>query len=180
MTKRNIILALALACAVALAAPGLDAKKHGKRGQGSRDGGSFITKSEIAALEKSGHLVPQGPDSWKTRGGVVLKGRDPDGRNRLEHVMRHTRDIPSRPRHSVFSVSKAQVIELMDEAWAKIKSGSLKAEERGGRSAYVYRAGRDIGYAGGRDGAQRGRRPLKAVKIVVKTGTPEVVTFFPR
>jgi hypothetical protein len=141
---------------------------------------SHITRSEISGLEKSGHLVQTGNNAWKTRGGVILKGKDPSGLTRLEHVMKHTEDAPRRPKHGVFDLGKAEVIELMDEVWSKIKSGELKGGgERGGKTVYTYRTGRPIGYLGGREGKRKGNPKLKSVRMVIKNGTSEVVTFFP-
>jgi hypothetical protein len=141
---------------------------------------AHITKSEISGLEKSGHLVQAGSNAWKTRGGVILKGKDPSGLTRLEHVMKHTEDAPRRPKHGVFELSKTEVIDLMDEVWSKIKSGELKGGgERGGKTVYTYRAGRPIGYLGGREGKRKGYPKLKSVRMVLKNGTSEVVTFFP-
>lgn len=139
----------------------------------------YITKAEIADLERSGHIVPAGTDAWRTRGGLILKGRDPDGLTRLEHIMRHTRDIPNRKKHSVFLADKKGVIELLDFVWEKIRSGKLKGKEGGGRVVYTWRGGKAYGYPGGREGKGSGDRELSALRLVLKKDTPEVVTFFP-
>ncbi|MCU0847441.1 MAG: hypothetical protein MUD12_06095 [Spirochaetes bacterium] len=139
----------------------------------------FISGDEIASLEKSGRLIKTGGDSWKTRGGLVIKGRDPKGITRLEHIMRHSVNIEKRKKHGVFSIGKPEIIDLMDRTWSEIKSGGINGSSRGGRTAYTYKTGKIIGYMGGRAGKGGGRQTLKSVRIVVKDGTPEVVTFFP-
>lgn len=141
---------------------------------------SFISDREIAALEKSGHIVKISQDTWKTRGGLLIAGTDPDKMTRLEHIMKHTIDMPQRPVHGVFIINKAQVIELLDETWVRIQSGALKGDERSGKVAYRYDTGRVIGYMGGKKG-RRGHNPrLRQVLIVVKKNRSEVVTFFPQ
>ncbi len=139
----------------------------------------FISGDEIASLEKSGRLIKTGLDSWKTRGGLVIKGRDPAGITRLEHIMRHSVNIEKRKKHGVFSIGKPEIIDLMDRTWTEIKSGRINGNSRGGRTAYTYRTGAVVGYMGGRAGKGGGRQNLKSVRIVIKDGTPEVVTFFP-
>lgn len=162
-----------LFCITVLLAGGLEAR-HSKR-----DGRVAINGQEIQALERSGHIIPAGVDSWKTRAGLIIAGRDPDGRTRLEHIMRHAADSPGRPKHGVFSLSKAGVIELMDEAWGLIKSGKAGARERGGKVAYTVRFGKAVGYCGGREGRSRGYPKLSAARLVINKGTSRVVTFFP-
>ncbi|HPL15182.1 MAG TPA: hypothetical protein PL180_00700 [Spirochaetota bacterium] len=145
----------------------------------SRDHATFISIREIRDLEQKGLLVPAGKDAWKTKSGLLIAGRDPDGRTRLDHIMRHASDIPGRPKHGVFSVTKAGVIDLMDEAWKKIKAGAVPEKERGGKIAYTVGMGRPIGYLGGRKGRERGNPKLASVRMVIKKGTTAVVTFFP-
>jgi hypothetical protein len=162
-----------LLCIVVLLAGGIEAR-HAKR-----DGRVAINGQEIQALERSGHIIPAGPDSWKTGAGLIIAGRDPDGRTRLEHIMRHAADSPGRPKHGVFSLTKAGVIELMDEAWRLVNSGKAEARERGGKVAYTVRFGKAVGYLGGREGRSRGYPKLSAVRLVIYKGMPRVVTFFP-
>ncbi len=140
---------------------------------------AYITRQEISVLEKSGHLIPTGKDGWKTRGGLAIRGRDPKGITRLEHIMRHTADIPKRKTHGVFTLSKEKIMELLDETWQKIRSGELRGQERGGRVAYTYKTGKEIGYLGGRQGKERGHPKIYSVRIVLVKSTPEVITFFP-
>jgi hypothetical protein len=137
-----------------------------------------ISKDEIASLEKSGHLASVGKNSWKTRGGLFLKGKDPDGKTRLEHIMRHSSDSPSRPKHGVFSISKAEIIELLDETWSKTAGDLKNGPERGGKTVFTYDTGRDIGYLGGREGMNKNHPKLRSVRLVVNN-KKEVITFFP-
>ena len=140
---------------------------------------NLLPPNEIKSLEKSGHLIPAGKDTWKTPKGLILKGRDPKGQTRLEHIMRHTRDMPRRKKHGVFSVSRAEVINLMDQTWLAVKSGRLRGKARGGNVAYTYRLRKEVGYLGGQEGARKGHPKLNAVRMVLREGTSEVITFFP-
>jgi hypothetical protein len=139
---------------------------------------AFISSKEINALEKSGHLIPAGDYSWKTRDGLMIRGRDTKGLSRLEHIMRHASDLPRRNKHGVFSISKEKIIELMDETWNKIRSKQLHGLERGGRIAYTYNTKKTIGYLGGKKGKERGHPEISSVRMVLKKGTSEVITFF--
>ena len=141
-------------------------------------GDSYITKEEILSLERSGHITSLGKNSWKTRGGLFLKGKDPDGKNRLEHIMRHSSDSPSRPKHGVFSISKAEIIELLDETWRQTAGNQKKASERGGKTVFEYDTGREVGYLGGREGLNKKHPKLKSVRLVINN-KKEVITFFP-
>ncbi|MBN1498339.1 MAG: hypothetical protein JXA07_16320 [Spirochaetes bacterium] len=143
------------------------------------DGAAYITAVEVRALVGSGHLVPAGRDAWRTRGGLLIAGRDPDGRTRLVHIMRHMQDEPGRPKHGVFSLAKAGVIELMDEAWKEVVAGNADSRERAGRVAYTVRFRKKVGFLGGRVGRTRGYPALRSARLVVIKGTNRVITFFP-
>ena len=168
MFKFRIILSLLIALSSTLL---LDARIKDR-------GDSYITKEEIASLEKSGHITPLGKNSWKTRGGLFLKGKDPDGKNRLEHIMRHSTDSPSRPKHGVFSLTKAEIIDLLDETWSQTAGNPKRGPERGGKTVFTYDTGRDIGYLGGREGLNKKYPKLKSVRLVINN-KKEVITFFP-
>ena len=161
-------------CIVAFISGSHDARRK------SRDNTVYITGQEIRDLERTGLLIAAGKDQWKTRGGLLIAGRDPDGRTRLEHIMRHASDNPRRPKHGVFSLAKTGVIELLDEAWIKIKSGRVTGKERGGKIAYTVRMDRPVGYLGGREGRERGHPKLNSVRLVIQKDTNTVITFFPQ
>jgi len=143
------------------------------------NGAAHITAAETRALVDSGHLVPAGRNAWRTRGGLLVAGRDQDGRTRLAHIMRHAQDEPGRQQHGVFSLPKAGVIELMDEAWKEVGAGNADSRERGGRVAYTVRFRKKVGFLGGRVGRTRGYPALRAARLVVIKGTNRVITFFP-
>lgn len=172
--KRIISILTIVLCVAAVLSGNLDARRK------SRDNTVYITSQEVRDLERSGLLTVAGKDRWKTRGGLLIAGRDPDGRTRLDHIMRHATDNPRRPKHGVFSLAKAGVIELLDEAWVKIRSGRVTGKERGGKVAYTVRMDRPVGYLGGREGRERNHPKLYSVRLVVQKDTGTVITFFPQ
>ena len=142
--------------------------------------GNYISGKDIRDLEASGHLTSTGKQEWKTKGGLVIRGKDPDGLSRLEHIMRHTRNLEDRKIHGVFTISRAEVIELMDLVWTRARSGSLKGNSRGGNIAYTYTSGKSIGYMGGREGKSKNHPRLTGVRLVVREKSSQVITFFPQ
>ena len=103
-------------------------------------------------------------------------------KSRIEHVMRHSHDIPDRQdsdRHGVFDAdSEDDVFRLIDEAYKKIKSNSRDVSKRPGdpraeyvKDAYTVDMKRRIGYLGGKRGKRSGNPPLTKIKLVVGRGT---------
>ena len=138
-----------------------------------------FSSPEIRNLEKQGLIIRERPDTWKTRGGLIISGYDRDGKTRLEHIMKHLSDVKGKGKHGVFTIGSDRVIILMDRVWAEAKSGSLKPLHTGARYVYVYDAGHRTGYLGGRDGAKKGYPVLRKVRLVLEGKTPRVVTFYP-
>lgn len=126
-------------------------------------------------------LKQLGKDHWESPAGVHYRGRDPDGRTRLDHVLRHAKDDPKRDGpHGVFDNGRDGALATIDAAWSQIQKQRIKPEVEGDRASYTISMGRKVGYLGGSLGADRNHPPLNRVFIVVKSGTSEVVTAFPR
>lgn len=104
--------------------------------------------------------------SWTSPGGLVYGQGSAQG-NRLLHVLEHTVPNPAKPVHSVFNVNRNQVVGLVDEAWAA-RSGPGVLQANGNR-VWTVDLGRQVGTSG-----QTG------VQIVVRDGTTEVITAFPK
>ncbi|MCP4547325.1 MAG: hypothetical protein GY835_12780 [bacterium] len=100
--------------------------------------------------------------SWRTPGGLIYGQGSVHG-NRVKHVLAHGVPDPSKPVHSVFSVSRKNILPLVDEAWA-----ARGAALPGDPGAFVIPMGRTVGTAG-----------ETSVKIIVRPNTSEIITAYP-
>ncbi len=122
-----------------------------------------------------------GKDAWISPAGVRYSGRDPEGLTRKDHVLRHAKDIPKRDGpHGVFDGGEELAFAWIDEAWQKVKTARLRPKTEEGRDVYTVSMGRRVGYLGGKTGAEKNHPPLTKVFLVVRRGTSEVITAFPR
>ena len=122
-----------------------------------------------------------GDEEWLSPAGLRYAGRDPQGLTRLEHVLRHARDLPNREgSHGVFDGGPKGAIAVIDEAWRLAKKRGMAPQVEGDRSAYTVALGRRIGYLGGEAGARRGHPSLQRVFLVVETDTSNLITAFPK
>lgn len=104
--------------------------------------------------------------TWTSPGGLVYGEGSGQG-NRVLHVLDHAAPNPSKPVHSVFNVDRNQVLGLVDEAWAaRVGPGTLQAN---GNRFWVVDMGRQVGTGG-----------QTSVQIVVRDGTTQVITAFPK
>ncbi|MDA0813746.1 MAG: OB-fold nucleic acid binding domain-containing protein [Verrucomicrobia bacterium] len=127
-------------------------------------------------------LKEPSPGVFVTPAGLRYAGRDPEGRTRIEHVMRHAKDEPGRPgSHGVFEKgSQDEVLSLVDEAWKLSQAKGIKPAIEGNSLAYTVPMGRKIGYLGGKEGTRRRKPALTRVFLVVRSDTADVVTAFPK
>ncbi|MGI9243908.1 MAG: hypothetical protein ACR2RV_24135 [Verrucomicrobiales bacterium] len=126
-------------------------------------------------------LIEIGQNAWVSPAGLRYVGRDAQGLSRKDHILRHAKDQPGRAgSHGVFDAEGDGVFQVIDEAWAKIKQKRLRPRTEGDSQTYLVPMGRKIGYLGGKNGARRKHPALSSVFIVVRKGTTEVVTAFPR
>lgn len=106
------------------------------------------------------------------------------GENRIEHVMRHSKDIPNRPIHGVFTGGETEILKTIDEAYGLIKSNSSRVlvEKRAAnietRMEYEIDMQRKIGFKGGKSGARDGNPDLRILKLILDKGT-RVITAYP-
>ena len=104
------------------------------------------------------------------------------GEHRIDHVMRHARDMPDRPAHGVFvgGGDQAAVLKIVDDAYrlATSKSPKAKHSKSRGNDAWVVSMGRKIGFDGGQKGKRNGGRSLNSVKLILSDGN-QVITAYP-
>ncbi|NLF70240.1 MAG: hypothetical protein GX575_14470 [Candidatus Anammoximicrobium sp.] len=135
----------------------------------------------VPAAASEIELKKVGPNTWLSPAGLRYQGRDPDGRTRIEHVLRHARDIPDREgSHGVFDGGPEAVFGVIDEAWRNVERKRIRPTIEGDRSLYTVPMSRRVGYLGGRAGASRGHPPLTRIFLVIETETKNVITAFPR
>lgn len=140
-----------------------------------------ITKAKAPEQPKPVELKSLGNDAWISPAGVRYVGRDPEGRTRKDHVLRHAKDIPNRDGpHGVFDGGESLAFAWIDEAWKKIKADRIRPQTESGRETYTVSMGRRVGFLGGRTGAERKHPPLTKIFLVVRQGTSEVITAFPK
>lgn len=102
--------------------------------------------------------------------GGIFYGKDLSGKfaSRLAHVMAHTAPDESKPKHSVFTVTKREdVLRLLDEAWKRRGPPKRQGGEKG-RDIYDIPMKRTVGTKGER-----------AIRIIMEVGGPNIVTAYP-
>lgn len=115
-----------------------------------------------------------GRNQFRSPAGLVYTG----GReHRVDHVLKHCKDDPSKPTHGVFVGDAVEVMELVDEAYKLAKSGKAKPQKSDGKITYTVSMGRVVGHTGGRKAKRNGRKELRRVKIVLAEN--RVITAFP-
>jgi hypothetical protein len=100
--------------------------------------------------------------TWESPAGLIY-GRGSSQGNRVKHILAHTLPDASKPAHGVFNVKGQEALKLVDEAWTT--RGAAVAGDPG---AFVVPMGRTVGTAGER-----------AVRVVVRPGTSEIITAYP-
>ena len=104
--------------------------------------------------------------TWTTPGGLIYGMGSAHG-NRIKHVLDHLRPNPNKPTHSVFTTTRDRLLGLIDEAWS-LRSGSGTLQSNGNR-VFTVPMGRVVGTRGETN-----------IVIVIKDGTNEVITSYPK
>ena len=140
-----------------------------------------VIDTQQASANATVELRQTGTNEWISPAGLVYRGFDPGGLNRVQHIERHTRDMPNRDGpHGVFDGGKNAAFAVIDEAWKRAEKQRLKPRVEGDRSIYDVSLGRRIGFLGGQTGARRRHPPLSRIRIVFESKTKNIVTAFPR
>lgn len=140
-----------------------------------------LGKGGGSAADKKFELLEVTPGTWVSSAGLRYAGRDAQGLTRKAHVLRHAKDQPNRVgSHGVFDADGEAVFKVIDEAWGKIKQKNIRPRVEGDSQTYTVPMGRRVGYLGGKTGARRKKPALNSIFIVVRKGTKDVITAFPR
>ena len=121
---------------------------------------SRYTASDYKVRDPLNYVSPAG----------IFYGEDLSGKfpTRIAHVMAHTNPDDSKPKHSVFNVTKREdVLRLLDEAW-KRRGPPLQQGGRNGRDVYDIAMNRVIGTEGER-----------TIRIIMESNEPNIVTAYP-
>ena len=126
-------------------------------------------------------LKEVGRDRYQSPAGL-LYAMGSRGEHRIEHVMRHSRNMSNRPAHGVFigNGDRDTVLKLIDDAWelAEAKSPKAKYEKSKGNDAWTVDMGRKVGYDGGKKGQRNGGKSLNSIKLILANGN-QVITAYP-
>ena len=98
----------------------------------------------------------------KTLGNRQKSNRNPKIAARQQVFQESAKDF-----HAVFSVSRSEVLPLLDEAWLSVQAQGLETVQ-GDTYAYVVNMGRVIGTAGETN-----------LRLVIEPGTSKVITAYP-
>jgi len=144
----------------------------------SGDGGGAISKGDLKSAGQAarGWLKDIGGRKFQSPAGLVYGG----GReHRVDHVLRHCVDDPSKPTHGVFVGDAVEVMKMVDEAYEMVKAGSNKVDSQksGDKMTHTCAMGRVVGHTGGKKAKRSGKKELKRIKLVL--ANKNVITAFP-
>lgn len=115
--------------------------------------------------EASNKLQYNTNGTWSSKEGIIYGQGSKQG-NRILHILEHMKPNPLKPTYTVFSVSKDEIISLIDEGWTKKGNGILQGN---GNKIYEINMGRIIG-TNGED----------TLIIITKGSSNEIVTAYPK
>lgn len=118
-------------------------------------------------------------DRYVSPQGLLYTPGSAEG-HRLEHLRRHTKDMPNRPgSHGVFDGEMEGALRTVDRAYEKAKKNQRTTKRvDDGRTIYTVDMGSRVGYVGGRDGNRRRKPMARRVQLVLE-GT-RVITAYPK
>lgn len=124
-------------------------------------------------------LTEIGKNKFESPAGLVYT-MGPRGEHRIDHVLRHGKDMPDRPVHSVFSGDRDTILSVIDEGFRLVESQPqrVKSNREDNRTEYTIDMRKQIGFEGGRKGKRQGFPALKRLKLVLQNQT-NVVTAYP-
>ncbi|TWU45401.1 hypothetical protein Q31b_05730 [Novipirellula aureliae] len=118
------------------------------------------------------------PQRYLSPAGLLYTPGSEEG-HRLEHLRRHTADIPSRSgSHGVFDGGMEGALETIDKAYerAKREQRTTKTVDDN-RTIYTVDMGGRIGFVGGQNGKRKGNPMARRVRLVLEGN--RFITAFP-
>lgn len=160
--------------------PGSDGTANSPKPSVPRATNSPVAKTPVPQSDKPklGVLRDIGRGAFESTAGLIYRSERSE--NRVDHVLQHSHDIPSKPVHGVFDGNREEILALIDEAYMiaqKRGPPQVVTEDQGDRETITVNLNRKIGYTGGESGARRGHPPLKKIKLVLEDR--DVITAYP-
>ena len=159
---------------------GLDLPSLNGDGEARRVKPEKGSNSAVETTESESFLLTEtGRNKYTSPAGLIYT-MGPNGEHRVEHIMRHAKDEPSRQVHGVFDGDKNTILKILDDGYELIKSNSKRVESsrEGNRMEYTIDMQREIGYEGGQKGKRNNFPPLKRLKLILQDKN-YVVTAYP-
>lgn len=153
--------------------------------EANRDDQASATKERAAEKtsapktgQRPGVLRDVGRDIKVSPAGLRYRPGSFEG-HRVQHILRHAEDDPSRPIHGVFDGGEHEIFAVIDEAYLIAKGGGprVDVEREGGRTIYTVDLHRRIGYIGGQSGQRSNHPPATGLRLVLED--VDVITAFP-
>jgi hypothetical protein len=142
--------------------------------------GEWFTNKPPGYNELANQLRQTGPTKWESPEGLEY-GPDLQYGNRVQHVLRHALDQPTRVgEHGVFDAGPDGFVQVVDEAWVAAQQGGSNVVKTtvGNKDTYLVDMGRRVGWVGGQGGATLGNPAVNNIQLVVRNGN-QVVTAYP-
>jgi len=142
-------------------------------------GGANDSASKSSNQNQSGDFLRSvGSNKFESPAGLLYT-MGPRGEHRVDHVLRHGRDMPERPVHSVFDGGRNDILAVIDEAYSLVKSNSprVRSSNSRGNDEHTVRMQRKVGYEGGQKGKRKGYPSLDNVKLILDGN--RVITAYP-
>lgn len=138
-----------------------------------------VSDSSSSTPESSSFLNEIGDETFESPAGLIYTKGSADG-HRLDHLMKHSVDVPSKPVHGVFNGDKNEILSLLDEVWTMSKERGppeVETKQERGRTVITANLKRVIGYTGGESGKRKGYPKCSKVRLVVEG--QKVITAYP-
>ncbi|MEM6654516.1 MAG: hypothetical protein AAF596_01810 [Planctomycetota bacterium] len=149
------------------------------RADGQRADGERPSSAAVGDAGLDGFLTEVRPKVFRSPAGLIYAPGSAQG-HRVQHVMAHARDQPSRPGpHGVFDADEAaDVLAVIDRAYRRAAGGGAdRVRREEGRTIYTVDLGERIGYIGGQTGNARGRPGSRRLRLILEGKS--VITAYP-
>ena len=156
-----------------------DLRYDAKLPESSSSGQARSSSNNSSGKNQSDDFLREvGKNRFESPAGLLYT-MGPRREHRIDHVLRHGRDMPQRPVHSVFEGSRNDILAVIDEAYSLVESNSsrVRSSNSRGNDEYTVQMQRKVGYEGGQKGKRKGYPALKNIKLILDGN--RVITAYP-